>query len=150
MKTIWIKKNSVSATPIFWNCDCSKSICCRNIAKMKISMVKTFVQRTAQKKFSIKDFFSKCNQICSFLRDWTHLLKKALMENFFCVCGNKAFWALKQLSPNSCNEPKTCHKNSESVTPKPWLLKVDFLYKISKNEHFNDKNVCPTERLDLK
>ena len=54
-------------------------------------MVKTFVQRTAQKKFSTKDFFSKCNQICSFLRDWTHLLKKALMENFFCVCGNKAF-----------------------------------------------------------
>ena len=37
----------------------------------------------AQKmKFSIKDFFSKCDQISSFLR---HLLKKSLMENFiFC------------------------------------------------------------------
>ena len=38
---------------------------------------------TAQKmKFSIKDFFSKCDQIHSFLRIWSHLLKKSLMENF--------------------------------------------------------------------
>ena len=37
-------------------------------------------------KFSIKDFFSKCDQIRSFLRIWSHLLKKSLMENFiFCV-----------------------------------------------------------------
>ena len=37
---------------------------------------------TPQKmKFSIKDFFSKCDQICSFLRIWSHLLKKSLMEN---------------------------------------------------------------------
>ena len=39
-------------------------------------------------KFSIKDFFSKCDHIRSFLRIWSHLLKKSLMENFiFCaVC----------------------------------------------------------------
>ena len=37
-------------------------------------------------KFSIKDFFSKCNQIRSFLPIWSHLPKKSLMENFiFCV-----------------------------------------------------------------
>ena len=42
---------------------------------------------TAQKmKFSIKDFFSKCDQIRWKLRIWSHLLKKALIENFiFCV-----------------------------------------------------------------
>ena len=41
---------------------------------------------TAQKiKFSIKDFFSKCDQICSFLRIWTHLLTKSIMENFIFV-----------------------------------------------------------------
>ena len=42
---------------------------------------------TAQKmKFSIKDFFSKCDQICSFLRIWSSLLKKSLMVNFiFCA-----------------------------------------------------------------
>ena len=33
-------------------------------------------------KFSIKDFFSKCDQIRSFLRIWLNLLKKSLMENF--------------------------------------------------------------------
>ena len=38
---------------------------------------------TAQNmKFSIEDFFSKCEQIRSFLRIWSHLLKKFLMENF--------------------------------------------------------------------
>ena len=42
---------------------------------------------TAQEmKFSVKDFFSKCDQIRSFLRIWSHLLKKSLMENFiFCA-----------------------------------------------------------------
>ena len=37
-------------------------------------------------KFSSKDFFSNCDQILSFLRIWSHLLKKSLMENFiFCA-----------------------------------------------------------------
>ena len=42
---------------------------------------------TAQKmKFSIEDFFSKCDQIPRKLRIWSHLLKKSLMENFiFCA-----------------------------------------------------------------
>ena len=38
----------------------------------------------AQKmKFPIMDFSSKCDQIRSFLRIWSHLLNKPLMENFF-------------------------------------------------------------------
>ena len=37
---------------------------------------------TAQKKFSTKDLFSKYDQIRSFLRIWSHLLKKPLKENF--------------------------------------------------------------------
>ena len=37
-------------------------------------------------KFSVKDFFSKCDQVRSFLGIWSHLLKKSLMENFiFCA-----------------------------------------------------------------
>ena len=37
-------------------------------------------------KFSIKDFFSKCDQIHSFLRTWSYLLKKSLIKNFiFCA-----------------------------------------------------------------
>ena len=38
---------------------------------------------TAQKmKFSIKDFFGKCGQICSFLRIRSHFLEKSLKESF--------------------------------------------------------------------
>ena len=45
---------------------------------------------TAQKmKFSIKDFFSKCDQIHKKLRIWSHLLKKSLMEN--CTLFLKSF-----------------------------------------------------------
>ena len=48
---------------------------------------------TAQKMFSIKDFFSKCDQIRCFLRIWSHLLKKSLMENFiFCAVGWKWYF----------------------------------------------------------
>ena len=37
-------------------------------------------------KFSIKDFFSKCDLIGRKLRIWSHLLKKSLMKNFiFCA-----------------------------------------------------------------
>ena len=40
-------------------------------------------------KFSIEDFSSKCDQIRSFVRIWSHLLKKSLMENFiFCAVHN--------------------------------------------------------------
>ena len=41
-----------------------------------------FFKDTAQKmKFFFKDFFSKYDQIRSFLRVSSHLLKKSLMEN---------------------------------------------------------------------
>ena len=38
-------------------------------------------------KFSIKNFFSKCDQIHRKLRTWSHLLKKSLIENIFCAVG---------------------------------------------------------------
>ena len=37
-------------------------------------------------KFSIKDFFIRCDQIHNIRRIWSHLLKKSLLENFiFCA-----------------------------------------------------------------
>ena len=50
---------------------------------------------TAQKmKFSIKDFFSKCDQIRKKLQIWSHLLKKFLMENFiFCAVNIALDWS---------------------------------------------------------
>ena len=51
------------------------------------SNIGNFRLTTAKKrKFSIMDFFRKCDQTSSFLWIWSYLLKKFLMENFsFCV-----------------------------------------------------------------
>ena len=50
-----------------------------------VSIISAYVQIafTLHKKvkFSIKDFFSKCEQIRKKLRIWSHLLKKSVMEN---------------------------------------------------------------------
>ena len=43
------------------------------------------VYTTQKVKFSIKDLFGKCEQIRSFLRIWSHLLKISVMENFIFV-----------------------------------------------------------------
>ena len=43
-------------------------------------------------KFSIKNFFSKCDQIRSFLRMWLHLLKKSLMQSFIFSAMRAVFW----------------------------------------------------------
>ena len=48
---------------------------CRNFAEMQ-----SF--HCTKNEVSIKHFFSKCDQIRSFLRIWSYLLKKSLMENF--------------------------------------------------------------------
>ena len=43
----------------------------------------SLLRHTAQKiRFSIKDFFSECDQILRKLRIWSHVLEKSLMENF--------------------------------------------------------------------
>ena len=63
---------------------------------------------TAQKmKFSIKDFFSKCDQIRRKLRIWSHLLKKSLMEmESFIFCSVKPVtnsWDSKGCPYHTCN-----------------------------------------------
>ena len=52
--------------------------------RFKLAKIKQML--STKLKFFIKDFFSKCDQICSFLWIWSHLLKKSFMENFiFCA-----------------------------------------------------------------
>ena len=53
-----------------------------------VNLHKIIILFIAQKmKFSIKDFFSKCDQIRKKLRIWLRLLKKSLMEtSFFVQC----------------------------------------------------------------
>ena len=65
---------------------------------VSVKLIKCYSHYTTQKmKFSIKDFFSKCGQIRSFLRIWSHLLKKSLIENFI-------FWAVLVSPSNYFNE----------------------------------------------
>ena len=52
---------------------------CVLILIMTLKLLKLIAQTV---KFFIKDFFSKCAQIRSFLRIWSHLLKKSWMEHF--------------------------------------------------------------------
>ena len=58
------------------------------ILKVSVAIILPFIGMfycTKKMKFPIKDFFSKYDQIRSFLRIWSYLLKKSLKENFiFC------------------------------------------------------------------
>ena len=58
-------------------------------------------------KFSIKDFFSKFDQVCSFQRICSHLLKKSSMENFIFVqwLSVKAWFMIKcrMISPTAAH-----------------------------------------------
>ena len=63
-------------------------------------------------KFYIKDFLSKCDQIRSFLRIWSYLLKKSLMEIFLFyavlpgkLCNNfENFYVSFQRSNSQCQD----------------------------------------------
>ena len=48
------------------------------LSKMGAMVVNSTVQKM---KFSITDFFSKCDQTRSYLRIWSHLMRKSIMEN---------------------------------------------------------------------
>ena len=68
-------------------------------------------------KLFIKDFFSKCDQICSFLRSWSHLLKKSLIKSFF-LCS-----ALLLPLP-SCSYPaRSSYVNDDKYVAKKHLVR---------------------------
>ena len=84
-----------------------------------------------KKWFSINDFFSKCDQIHGFLRVWSHLLKKSLMENFiFCAVYpwlNEVFFKNKVASLE-----KNCIQDSINIMYCKVLLKqlwAQFLFQ---------------------
>ena len=63
----------------------------------KWSEIYLLVMNTAQKKkFSVKDFSRKCDQIRSFLRIWSDLLKKSLMVNLIFLCSRSKMKDIKE------------------------------------------------------
>ena len=76
-----------------------RGITAQNV-EFRISLLKESISTSpfiAQKmKFFMKDFFSKCDQIRSYLQIWSHLLKKSLMENFiFCAVSRKTLTKIR-------------------------------------------------------
>ena len=56
------------------------------VCSKRIDVFYTLMALHKEMKFSIKDLFSKRDQIRRKLRIWSHLLKKSLTENFiFCA-----------------------------------------------------------------
>ena len=84
------------------------------------------LSNTGQKMtFSIKDFFSKCDQIRGFLRIWSHLLKKSLMENF-AFCAKQLLRSLDICISNDINK-QTNKRRKEHVffsLKLPWKLMI--------------------------
>ena len=80
----------------------------RTFPKLFINIC-AFVSTAQKMNFSIKNFFSRYDQILSFQRIWSHLLKKSLMENFIFLRSVKStlpfFWCCERytvLSTLSC------------------------------------------------
>ena len=81
---------------------------------------------TQEMKFSVKDFFSKCDQICRKLRIWSHLRKKCLMENFiFCTVKvslnvkwiyRKVKWLFENSSAGSLQTLRYLEKSGNNLT----------------------------------
>ena len=113
-------------------------------------------------KFSVKGFFSKFDQIRIFLRVWSHLLKKSLMENFiFCAVLilmenfnmttsnsiSSQFLDTFVLSPVNVNS--TCFKNSKNpscidLLPtnfKPSVMKTNFFETGISDHHKMISNI---------
>ena len=98
---------------------------------------------TAQKmKFSIKDFSSKCGQIRSFLRTWSHLLKKSLMENFiFCTMPLPVRLILTISLPTYLLTALNESKISKLLPPKPKKKPSEYFFRSSRPEVYLRKAV---------
>ena len=63
-------------------------ICDRGNQCIRTTIIDASLHTAQKMKFSIKDLFSKCGQIRSFLRIWSHLLKKFI----FCAVAGVYLW----------------------------------------------------------
>ena len=76
------KERSIMSIIIFFY-SCSNTFFIDLTGKKIMSMLIKTNESLHKKMFSIKEFFSKCDQIRSFLRMWSHLLKKKLYEKLY-------------------------------------------------------------------
>ena len=73
---------------------------------------------TQKMKFSIKDFFSKCDQILRKLQILSHLLKKSLLKNFiFCVFCSFHLILVTRLKPSAGGKELKHFEFSKIILP---------------------------------
>ena len=88
---------------------------------MALKQQVTNLYNTAQKtKLLIKDFFSKCDQIGNFLRIWSHLLKKSLMETSFFVqcnqCNDLYYYSINSVNLRWDSETIFSSRDTDNIT----------------------------------
>ena len=122
----------------------------------KIKVVGTISTFTAQKrKFFIKDFFSKYDQICSFLRISSHLLKRSFPANISTLdqhCFNVVDqrWnnvdltlKMKQNSTSDFQRCTTLIQRRCATLKQRWYNFISTLFQLSLN---NSKSCIKTSR----
>ena len=84
------------------------------------------IEFTAQKmKFSIKDFFSKFDQIRSLVLFWSKLLKKSLMKNFI-FCSNLSTADIYLFKGNKRRIKAMCKICSKLIMKTSYQLQLTF------------------------
>ena len=71
----------------------------------------------------VTDVSSKCEEIASFLRIWSHSLKKSLMQNVLCSVDNLKYLENKRLSKKKRN-PQSRTKLIKTLSRKQAKLDV--------------------------
>ena len=92
---------------------------------------------TVQKlKFSITDFFSKCDQICSFLWIWSHLRDKSLMELIFFIWYCRWFFLNHHLKSHR-RINITCYGKTEVSFAKSLVFVNNVSYRVNSVSYRN-------------
>ena len=116
---------------------------------MHYSIIAHLFDTALKMKFSIKDFFSKSDQIRRKLRIWSHLLKKSLMENFvFC-----AVWILQsKLKEWLCYSKITVKYNHFQQRFSTVCIIIIFcrIFIMIKKNRYNLRNINDFESLILR
>ena len=102
---------------------------------LRISFAVRFGFTARKMKFSIKDFFSKCDQTCKKRRIWSNLLKKFWMENFiFCA----VLQCTVQNSPTSAVEIFRSCSDWEKFFPYTFcdIVTIAFCIMVCKSSEF--------------
>ena len=82
----------------------------------------------------MKDFFNKCDQICSFLRIWSHLLKKSLMENFI-FCAVIIIWLCVILSKVNISHIENLLDLCPSIYPRLLTVVIEVFFNVYIEGH---------------